>query len=466
MPGAMVGSGTRRGVPTSRRQEVRPTMPTSWSSPAPSSCTRRPSSPVPPCEPEGGRRSRRSSGATSATWRPRTCWPASRATCWGRHSRTASWPSTGPGDRRRPGDQPARRGRRLVLRAHRRPRRRRRHAVPRRLGDGRAGPPRPHHPPARATRSSSSGATPRAGCSTSSTPTPRRCRTATPSPSRGCSSRSTGSAPRPSAGDRRRAHRRPRRRARRGRGLAADVGAVRGGRPRPAHRPARRGRRRRGRDERALPRLARRPPLHLPRLPRVPARRRRRHPGGAGRRGARGGARVRAGDPARRPPGTPYGALARGPRHRARAARPRPHQGELARDRPPRRLPRLRRRADLRRAGPGDGGAALPRPAGLERLHGVDPRHPDPRRARPGGPAPRGVQPRQPLRQGPAPGHGVLPARRAAPDQRRRAARDLPGGAAAVRAAAHPLFLRPDVYGRFMSCLVYLRATATTPRSG
>ncbi len=130
-------------------------------------------------------------------------------------------------------------------------------------------------------------------------------------------------------------------------------------------------------------------------------------------------------------------------------------QGQLARDRAPSGVPRLRRREDLRRGRRGRRRAPLPGPV-LERgLHRV--RHPHPGAAREGhrGHAPRRLRPAQPRRQG-ADGHpGELPARRAVPHLARRARPDRAGRdvrpraapAAGLRAPRHlrPLRLRPGL---------------------
>ena len=72
-------------------------------------------------------------------------------------------------------------------------------------------------------------------------------------------------------------------------------------------------------------------------------------------------------------------------------------------------------------------------------------------RARPGFAA------RQPLRQGPAADPRDLPARRAVPDRRRRAAPTIALAVLHLQERRQiRLFLRRDDYGRFMSCLVYL----------
>ncbi len=244
---------------------------------------------------------------------------------------------------------------------------------------------------------------------------------------------------RPRAGRRRvraaarRAGRGARRRAHRGRGLAEDAGpGGRGGRRarhRGAVRPGRRGRRGPAADA-----LAGERELHLPRLPRVRAHRR----PGAGVAHRRH--RQRAGHPALRPdPGVAQlrAALAAGAREGARAAGPGAHEGELARDRAPQLLPRLRRRQGVRRR-PGGGRASFPRPVHLSGVHreraaGADRRHH--RRRRPGRGRPVAVEP---LGQGPARDPGDLPARRAVPDRPLRGVPDGDGGAAPAGAATHP----------------------------
>ena len=139
-------------------------------------------------------------------------------------------------------------------------------------------------------------------------------------------------------------------------------------RPRPppaAGRPdgARRGAR--------VPRVARRRPLHLPRLPRP-------RPGDEGRRRrARRGARLRDGHPAREAGRGARDELlaapAAGARLRAREGPADRHQVELALDRAPAGLPRLHRHQALRRPRRGGGRAPLPRAL---HAHGV-PRAPE-----------------------------------------------------------------------------------------
>ena len=71
-------------------------------------------------------------------------------------------------------------------------------------------------------------------------------------------------------------------------------------------------------------------------------------------------------------------AAARGARARARAVPAQPHEGELARDRAPARVPRLRGRQALRRRRPRDRRAPLPRPLHDHRLPREPARDPDP----------------------------------------------------------------------------------------
>ena len=207
-----------------------------------------------------------------------------------------------------------------------------------------------------------------------------------------------------------------------------------------------------GRLHRPVPRVAGRQPLHLPRLPRVHPRRRR-----PGREPARSRERHRPRHPAVRPAGVRAGRAAEpvGPQEGPRAGAAHHHQGQLALDRAPGDLPRLRRRQGVRRAGARHGRAAVPRHLRLQRVCGVDPPHPDPRRARGSAAGARRLHAGQPLRQGPRAGHGELPARRAAPDRpgrprRHRPVGDAPPGAAqdqAVPALRHlrAVRLRPHL---------------------
>ena len=174
--------------------------------------------------------------------------------------------SAGQGDR--PGVHPERLGQRLVRRrAHGRRGGHRRHAVPRRLGLDGAGRAAARHPPGdppavrRTTR-------PRAASSTRCSTSKRRDRPARRPPR-------VVDAPRDRPGLRRPARRDPgaaqqgaHRRARRRRGLAADAHPGRPDRRGPRGAPAAAP----GRGARAgqvAAALARRQPLHLPRLPRV-----------------------------------------------------------------------------------------------------------------------------------------------------------------------------------------------------
>ena len=208
--------------------------------------------------------------------------------------------------------------------------------------------------------------------------------------------------------------------------IAAQLADHAAGRDRPRRR--RRGRR--------LPVLARGPQLHLPRLPRL------RHRAGGRRGAAQRGARDRPGHPA------PVGgaqdrvvaglrpAAARGARPGARALPAQPHEGQLARHRPPPRLPRLRRRQALRRRGESGRRAALPRPLHPHRLPRQPARHPDPAPQGRRGPRARRLPARQPQREGAHPDPRVPPARRADPGLGGRAVRHRDGHPAPGRAPA------------------------------
>ena len=246
--------------------------------------------------------------------------------------------------------QPALRGARLAVHPHRRRDRDRRHAVPDRLGEHGAEPARvrgpPDHPPGarRASRRRRRAARDPPPASRRQARGGRAGRVR--DPRRGGEADGPGQAARAGAAP----GARDRRGARGGRGLGchAQPGARRGGgAPRRSLTGEQRGR---GGDG-GLPRVARGAQLHLPRIPRV----RRGRPQGPGPR-----------HPARAAGG-------RGRRPVARAASPHPHEGELARDRPPAVLPRLRGRQALRRGGERDRGAALPRAV---HAHGL-PREPD-----------------------------------------------------------------------------------------
>ena len=135
-------------------------------------------------------------------------------------------------------------------------------------------------------------------------------------------------------------------------------------------------------------------------------------------------------------------------------------QGQLAVDRAPAGLPGLRRGEDVRRDGRGDRRAALPRPVHLGRLHRERARHP-------GGPA----QGRGGAGAGRVLARTATPARTCCRSWRptratscsRSAIDDLyarsPSPCCTCRSAGGlRLFLRRDDYGRYISCLVYLPA--------
>ena len=235
------------------------------------------------------------------------------------------------------------------MQPHRGRGRHRRHAVPRRLGDDGALPPGPRHPPggpptahrpARCDRPAPGGRRRlRRPAQPAGRPGPRavegvvdprrdrpRDRAARPRRDRG----------RPAPG--------PERRPRVRRGLAEAAGARAPGGGGAVHQPAAAARAGDRRHPRA-PRLARRQPLHLPRLPRVrPADRRRRHDPARG-----------AGHRARHPAvGSPDVHVvspdaAGGARQGAREEAADPHQGQLPLDRAPSGVPRLHRGQDVRR---------------------------------------------------------------------------------------------------------------------
>ena len=158
-------------------------------------------------------------------------------------------------------------------------------------------------------------------------------------------------------------------------------------------------------------------------------------------------ARHRLRHPARRP-ARPARAARGGGLARPRQAPAGAGQGQLAGDRAPAGVPRLRRREEVRRQRRGRRRAPLPGPVLLGRLHRV--RTPDPGAAREGrrGDRHRRPRPDEPRRQGADGRARDLPARRAVPDPGRgpgpdRLAGDVHPGAApaaAVRAARH---LRP-----------------------
>ena len=207
------------------------------------------------------------------------------------------------------------------------------------------------------------------------------------------------------------------------------------------------------REAEPLPRVARAQQLHLPRLPRVLP-----------------------------PPRGRPGRLATGPRHRARPAALRPalcrqgtrahagcepgrsrlhhphhHQGQLARDGPPRRLPRLHLDQAVRRPRRVRGRAALPRPLRLGGLQRHDPRHPAARRARPGG-----ARACTGLSADSHSGKDILQILETYPRDElfQTSSAQLAEIATSVlhlqERRKTKLFLRRDEFGRFVSCLVYL----------
>ncbi len=123
-------------------------------------------------------------------------------------------------------------------------------------------------------------------------------------------------------------------------------------------------------------------------------------------------------------------------RARARAVPAEPHEGELARDRPPARLPRLRRRQALRPRRPGHGRAPLPRALHDDRLPREPARDPDPAPEVRRGARARRLPAGQPQREGADHDPRDPPARRAAADLVRRAVRRRDGDPAPRRAPA------------------------------
>ena len=363
-----------------------------------------------------------------------------------------------PGRGQGPRLHAAARGARLDLGAHGRRDRQRRHAVPRRLGEHGAQPARkrrpPHHPPGRPRAPRRDGAAPRR-------PAVRhagRGRAARVVPPRRGRARDGAGAPRaPARGAGARARGCPGG----GRGLAGHGRAGPRGHRRRRARPAldRPGGARR---EQGAPRVDRRQPLHVPRLPRVRPRlgeRRARAAAGA-RHGARHPAqRRRRGGRRRRE------ARAGGRRARARQGPARPHEGQLARDRPPAVLPGLRRREALRRVGRGRGRAALPRSLHVDRVQREPSRHPAPAPQGPQGPGALGPPAREPRRQGAPRGARVSPARRALPDLRRRSLRHRHGHRPARRTAAGQA-LRPQGHLRALPLVPRLRAARALQHAG
>ena len=145
-------------------------------------------------------------------------------------------------------------------------------------------------------------------------------------------------------------------------------------------------------------------------------------------------------------------------RARAREGPARPHEGQLARDRAPARLPRLRRREALRRgrarsSASGASSASTPRPPTARGRT----------RSRCCGARCGSVRERSGLPPGSHDDKALveiletLPARRALPDLRRRPLRDRHGHPPPRRAPAGPALPRAATrFGRFLSCLVFV----------
>ena len=207
-------------------------------------------------------------------------------------------------------------------------------------------------------------------------------------------------------------------------------------------------------ETRAFLAWARRRPLHLPRLPRVRAGRRDGEdqlrivpaPGWACCASRSWAACRRASRSCRRPSGA-----------RARAAAARPHQGQLALHRPPPGLPRLRRGQALRRGGP---------VAGERRFLGLytSAAYHAESRARSRCCAARSARVLERAGFPPTSHDGQEPACRSSRPTRAtscsrsttRALRDRARHPAPEERRRTRLFLRRDLYGRFVSCLVYL----------
>ena len=156
-------------------------------------------------------------------------------------------------------------------------------------------------------------------------------------------------------------------------------------------------------------------------------------------------------------------AAARGARAGARALPAQPHEGELARDGPPPRLPRLRRRQALRRRGARWSASAASSASTPHRLPRQPARHPDPAPQGRRGPRARRLPARQPQREGAHPDPRVLPARRAVPDLGRRAVRHRHGHPAPGRAPARAAVRAPRrASGASSPAWSSSRATAST----
>ena len=127
----------------------------------------------------------------------------------------------------------------------------------------------------------------------------------------------------------------------------------------------------------------------------------------------------------------------------AGALPPQPDEGQLARHRPPPRLPGLRRRQALRRRRERDRRAALPRPLHPHRLPRQPARHPDPAPQGRRGARARRAAARQPQREGADPDPRDPPARRADPGFGGRAVRHRDGHPAPGRAPARAAVRAP-----------------------
>ena len=163
------------------------------------------------------------------------------------------------------------------------------------------------------------------------------------------------------------------------------------------------------------------------------------------------------------------------PRSRALAREPhaaRAHQGQQPLHRAPRRLPRLRRRQDVRRrratssASAASSGCSPRPPTPQSRAHVPVLRRKVAAGARPVAASAPTSHSGKDLLADPR----DLPARRAVPDRRRRAAAEIALAVLHLQERRQTrLFLRRDRYGRFVSCLVYLprdRYTTDGPRCG
>ena len=413
-------------------------------------------SPTPP------RCCRRSSPPTTASSRPRTCSRARPRTCSAPPWRAPRPRPAPPGrHRQRARLQPEHRERRLVQRPHHRPDRHRRHALPRRLGDRRAGQRRHRHPPHRPPAARRRAATPPATSRRSSratSPARRQGRRRRRSPSRGCCCRSTARATRsaaPSSSARLRHVLEDVRAG--GRGLAARCAASASCSPPSSRAHPPEGvdaERDRARDP--LPALDGRGPLHLPRLPRLhPARR----PDGEDLLAPVTGTGL--GAAALRPAARPGARSSLSPQASAegpRAEHPRAHQGQLPLHGAPHRPPRLRRRqaastTTARSSASAASSASTPPraytesvlrvPLVAEKVQAVLDRS--------------GVAPDSHTGKDLLAGARELPARRAVPGRAPSSSYDTAMAVTQLQERRRTkLFIREDDFGRFVSCLVYI----------